>query len=487
MTSETTARVVGVAGALVGLCLVVASGLGVNALAHHHLAAGGGVLAAVLLLRWCSTALSDRWIETAATHRRSTARRSLVSGLLLPRSERARSHAALLSAVEADAAMPSLEVLKASAGTSVLAMVLIFWGGGWLAVGIVLVLLAGSAPLYQRAGKRAEVLEREYRERRAQLSARQLELLYHAPELQGLDAVAYGADEIAALSDSEHRLALRALRVALGSSLVTEFLAGVSVGLVAMTVGLGLLHGHECLSHALIAVLATSELFGHVRRYGVAFHRRQEALEAGELLREQPVAPLVNVPGAGVVLESVDLVTFANAAPVTVTVRLGERWCVSGVSGSGKTTLAATWLGWHPPVAGVVRRTATPVAYVGVTSELQSASLRENLCLERSFTDDEVRHVLGAVGLDTERFADLDLRLTGDGQGLSTGERCRLLIARAILHDVDLLILDDLSGVLDAETRATVHRALAPRTCAIIELTPDTATLIDPTLTVELH
>jgi ATP-binding cassette, subfamily C, bacterial CydD len=89
--------------------------------------------------------------------------------------------------------------------------------------------------------------------------------------------VEYGANEIAAISDSEHAIAMRAIRVALESSLVTEFLSGVSIGLVAMVVGFALLGGRITLEHALIAVLVTSEIFTHVRRYGVEFHRREDS------------------------------------------------------------------------------------------------------------------------------------------------------------------------------------------------------------------
>jgi ATP-binding cassette subfamily C protein CydD len=130
------------------------------------------------------------------------------------------------------------------------------------------------------------VLSAQYLQRRNVLESRQLELLHHAPELRALGAVTYGANEIAAISDSEHVIALRAIRVALESSLVTEFLSGVSIGLVAMVVGFGLLDGRLDLFHALVAVLVTAELFLHVRRYGAEFHRREDAAASLFLLQD---------------------------------------------------------------------------------------------------------------------------------------------------------------------------------------------------------
>ena len=108
--------------------------------------------------------------------------------------------------------------------------------------------------------------------------------MHHTTELRALGAVELGANEIAAISDSEHAMAIRAIRVALESSLVTEFLSGVSIGLVAMVVGFALLGGRVSLEHALIAVLVTGEIFTHVRRYGVEFHRREDAERSRELL-----------------------------------------------------------------------------------------------------------------------------------------------------------------------------------------------------------
>ena len=103
-----------------------------------------------------------------------------------------------------------------------------------------------------------------------------MSLSHHTTELRALGAVAYGADEIAAISDSETAIAMRAIRTALGSSLVTEVLSGSALDWLLMVVGSALgrtNHAAACST----AAPATSEAFTHVRRYGVEFHRREDS------------------------------------------------------------------------------------------------------------------------------------------------------------------------------------------------------------------
>ena len=239
----TKARLLGVASTVLFLTLAGFTALGVSDLARRHFGAGLGLLVAVVALRWLLATSIDEWGETAAARIRALWRNRLVAHFAQPHPEGERARGDLALAIDHAAQAPSLERLAASAVSSLLGVIVIFWAAGWLPLVITVALLGVAAPLYQRAGRRSEKLATEYQSRRATLETRQLEVLQHAPELRALGAVTYGANEIAAISDNEHSLALRAIRVALESSLVTEFLSGVSIGLVAMVVGFGLLGG----------------------------------------------------------------------------------------------------------------------------------------------------------------------------------------------------------------------------------------------------
>lgn len=477
-----TAAILGVVVTTVGIALALLTALGIDRLAARRVGEGIGWLALVVAGRWVSGEALDAWFARVGSRLRQHWRSVILAFFVRPRATTS-SPVQIADAIDTVVDEPRLAVVRASAQASILALVVVFATGGWQALSIVVVLLAVAVPLYQRAGSRAAALDVDYRERRARLGERQLELLEHAPELRGLGAVHYGAQEIAALSASEHQVALRAIRTALGSSLVTEFLGGVSVGLVAMDVGFGLLNGHLSLLRALACVLVTSEFFSHVRRYGVEFHRREAIEAAGERL----IVPPASQFGGADVLESIDLVTLAHPSPVTLVINHGDRVAVLGASGVGKTTLAHTLLGWRPPQAGRVNRTAQPVAYVSADTSLIEGTLGDNLRLGLEIPDVDVLELLSALHLDSAHFSHLGVRVAADGQGFSSGERVRILIARALLHQPRLLILDDVAGLLDGAARAAVRAQLDRRPqMAIIEISVDETVFISATTKVRL-
>jgi len=478
------ARQIGALNSLVGLGFAVASAKGITEVTQHRLDQGLSTLIAVLVLRWLLALMTDEWSNRAGRQIREYWRGNLLGHFVRPRREGERSRGDLALAVERASEGPALTMLEASAQVGVLGIAVIFWAADWLCAVITVALLLLSVPFYQRAGKRSEALSAQYQERRTLLESRQLELLHHSPELRALGAVNYGADEIAAISDSEHHVALRAIRVALESSLVTEFLSGVSIGLVAMVVGFGLLGGRITLFHALIGVLITGELFLHVRRYGAEFHRREEAVASLSLLRSQQESTPLSSPA---LMTALELVTEASERPVTLSVSEGSRVLVTGPSGSGKTTLLHTLLGWRRVQQGLIERGIAVIGLVSVESQLLSGSLWGNLTLGADIASAVVLAQLAALGLEGPRFSDLDTLLLADGRGLSDGERVRLVLARCLLAQPALLLLDDIAGVLDARSRDLVIQALEshPRV-AIIETTVDQPLLRHPTQTVEI-
>jgi ABC-type transport system involved in cytochrome bd biosynthesis fused ATPase/permease subunit len=123
-----------------------------------------------------------------------------------------------------------------------------------------------------------------------------------------------------------------------------------------------------------------------------------------------------------------------------------------------------------------------PTGYVDAESVLLSGTLRENLTLGADLPDDAVRGFLDSLGLVGPRFDELDAELLSDGRGMSSGERVRLLLARALLARVSLLILDDVAGLLDDESRENVRATLAGVPgLSVIEATVDTPLLGTPT------
>lgn len=484
VTFKVGARLLGVANTALSLASAVLLAVGLGFLAEARVASGLWLLLGVLGVRWVLSTLIAQWGEHAGATLRAHWRATIVRHFTRPQPERERGRADLALAIEQASDAPLLDLLETSAVTALVGLAVLFWAGGWLTLVITVALLGGAVPLYRRAGRRSEATALEYQRRRAVLESRQLELLHHTTELRALGAVEYGANEIAAISDSEHAIAMRAIRVALESSLVTEFLSGVSIGLVAMVVGFALLGGRITLQHALIAVLVTSEIFTHVRRYGVEFHRREDSERSLGLL---DAAPSASVTATDQLLLATDLVTQAHSRPVSFVLAPGQTLVVTGPSGSGKTTLLHTLLGWREPLSGAVALSGARTGHVSVESSLLSGSLRDNLALGAALHDDVVLERLWSLGLRGPRFVDLDTNLLADGKGISTGEKVRLVLARALLAEPDLLVIDDVAGVLDDDARRLVRRVLDEhRAIAIIEATVDTPLLTDAAVRIEL-
>jgi ABC-type transport system involved in cytochrome bd biosynthesis fused ATPase/permease subunit len=187
-------------------------------------------------------------------------------------------------------------------------------------------------------------------------------------------------------------------------------------------------------------------------------------------------------------VRAIDLETTASATPLNLDLRPTSRTLVTGPSGSGKTTLLDTLLGWREPLAGTVARTSSRVGHVSAESELFAGSLWDNVTLGADLDEHHVRQLLADLSLSGARFEDLTAPLLADGRGLSSGERVRLVLARCLLADPALLVIDDVAGVLDGSARDAIIRVLDRHPqLAIIEATVDTPLLHDTLVRIEIH
>ena len=152
---------------------------------------------------------------------------------------------------------------------------------------------------------------------------------------------------------------------------------------------------------------------------------------------------------------------------------------IVGESGSGKTTLIDMYLGLIRPDSGEIyynniahhdldyNQLRSKIAYVGQGITLIDGTLYENLLLHENsivnIKNDDIEKVLKAVGLlkfVKEKEEGLDFYIGENGSKLSGGQRQRLLIARGMLRNTEIFILDEPTSNLDIESQNEIYNAI---------------------------
>ncbi len=347
-------------------------------------------------------------------------------------------------------------------------------------------------------GRESAARTRSQWQRLGSLSARFLDMLRGLPTLRAFGREAHGRREVAEATDGLRRTTLGTLRVAFVSALALEFLAGIGTGLVAMVLGLRLLGGHVSLSTALAVLLVSPEVFLPLRRAATEFHASAEGQAAADrILSVLDVAAGVppgqrddarpgKVPdGAGGALlraESVTVTYRGRGAPAldgfSLAVQAGEHVALVGPSGSGKSTAVGLFLGFVRPSAGRVvvsdhdLSASDPagwrhrVAWVPQRPHLLHGSLEDNLRIADPEASAELlARAIELVGLSHVVDGLPDGLATPVGEGgvsLSAGERQRLALARAIIRDREVVLLDEPIAHLDAHAEANLAETLGP-------------------------
>lgn len=328
--------------------------------------------------------------------------------------------------------------------------------------------------------------------------------------VQGLaDLVAFGAQgqQFEHVQSLNRDLACQQARMAringLHTALFSLLISGAAI--TTLVIAIPLVHAGR-LSGVTLAVLVLAAItsFEAVQPLPAAFQHLSGNLEAArrlfEIVGDQPgPLPETSPPsrrerreGWGVEFDHVRFRHGPDLPPaldgVSFTLPPGGTLAVVGASGAGKSTLVNLLLGFWNSEDGTITlggrdlRDYTPdearalMGVVGQNTYLFNTTIRANLLLARpDASEDDLIRASQAARLNdfVQALPDgFDTWIGEQGLGLSGGERQRLAIARAILKDAPLLILDEATANLDTVTERailhTVHSALADRTTLMI-------------------
>lgn len=315
-----------------------------------------------------------------------------------------------------------------------------------------------------------------YRATADQLAARFVDGIQGLRTLKILDQADSYGDRIAVESERLRIETMRLLRVnqlallavdtlfTMGTVVAASLMAAIRLSAGAITVG-------EAVAIVLLGVMLIDPLSQIGRFFYVGAIGRASAAEVKSLLAE---ADQQEVPRAHVKQPRDGSVEFENVSfaypdgteavqDITFVVHPGERAALVGRSGSGKTTIAHLILGLLQPRTGSVLVGGEPVL-VPQRPFLFYGSIRENLSLGKpDARDSELWAALEAVDLARmveQRPGGLDSQVGERGLQLSGGEAQRLAVARALVIDSPVVVLDEPTSNVDLESEARMREAI---------------------------
>ncbi|WP_058361614.1 thiol reductant ABC exporter subunit CydC [Xanthomonas translucens] len=382
-------------------------------------------------------------------------------------------------------ALAPLAALLGVGVAGVAAAAAIYWPAAALLALLALAIGAGVPWVVARGGR---VREQRRAQQRETLRTLAYEGLEGAADLAALDAQ---ADWIARVDASAQDLraqdrqqrqrliggnALHALCAALGLlAMLWLALGAARAELIGAEQAAGLLF----LSVALLEVWAGAGLAWQALQSGRVAAQRLQAI-AGQRAPVADAAQPQPLPAAGDV--QFDAVVFAWPGEtrhvldgIDLRIAPGERVAICGDSGSGKTTLSALLLRLWDPQHGSVRYAGVDlrelaqaqwhqrIAWLPQGAPVFAGSVRDNLRLGAIEADDaSLQRALADVRLDAwlHEVGGLDAWLGENGATMSAGQARRLALARALLRNAPLLVLDEPTEGLDVDTAQALLRDL---------------------------
>ena len=286
------------------------------------------------------------------------------------------------------------------------------------------------------------------------------------------------------------------LKMAFLSSAVLEFFTSVSIAIMAVYFGFSFLGQIEfgiysdtsiTLFVGFFCLILAPEFYQPLRDLGTYYHDRAAAIGAADaivdFLEQESLLPpsnnaqILNVTNA-VKIQAENLVILSSEGipltrPLNFTLDSGSHTALVGQSGAGKTSLINTLLGFLPYQGSLkindielnqinLIQWRQYIAWVGQNPLLLQGTIKENLLLgDIQASEHEIE--LALYQANAKEFTDklgLNTEIKDGGLGISVGQAQRLAIARALLRKGRLLLLDEPTASLDAQSENQVLQTL---------------------------
>lgn len=152
-----------------------------------------------------------------------------------------------------------------------------------------------------------------------------------------------------------------------------------------------------------------------------------------------------------------------------------EKILISGASGVGKTTLINLLMGILKPDAGEITMGEVPVnraeyTYIPQEAWVFDGTIRDNLTLFDKFDESQLKDIIARTGLNDLGNNPLEYECGPNGDHLSGGQKQRVSIARALLRNRELLILDEITSSLDKENSNSIRELIYGSKVRVIEV-----------------
>jgi ATP-binding cassette subfamily C protein CydD len=352
-----------------------------------------------------------------------------------------------------------------------------------------------------------------------ELSAEYVDSIQGLPTLRAFGADERRGSELATYAGEVRAAAERLTYRECVQTGVTQFAVVAATGIAVVIGAIRTADGYLAAPSLLVILLLVRECFRPIDELSAAYHYALPGLAAAqkifELLDTEPnvadpslAAPLPNSLST-LAFENVCFSYASNDSwalkNVTFKVARGETIAIVGHSGSGKTTLASLLLRFYDPTSGSIELDGIDIRSLSLSTLRQTIAIvaqdtflfhgtvRETLTFAKPHATQEELEAATSAAAALEFISELPLgfdTVIGErGVKLSGGERQRLAIARAMLKNAPILILDEATSSVDIASEAAIVSALerlkSGRTTIVIAHRPSTVAGADRIVVLE--